>query len=94
MSLIGDANEFSASIRQIMLDSAKSPVGRLHVEAVTRNDASGRPIIALTLTARGAPPAPDCASALQFLQDARLRIVHTFAAITSDAAHAKWGRAQ
>jgi uncharacterized protein (TIGR04255 family) len=94
VSLIGDANEFSASIRQIMLDGAKNPVGRLHVDAVTRNDVGGKPIIALTLTARGAPSAPDCPSAVRFLQDARLRIVHTFAAITSDAAHAKWGRTQ
>jgi hypothetical protein len=77
-----------------MLDDANNPVGRLHVDAVTRNDASGKPIIALSLTARGAPSASNCASALQFLQDARFRIVHTFAAITSDAAHAKWGRTQ
>jgi len=94
VSLIGDSSEFSASLRQIMLDGENNPIGRLYVDAVTRSDANGKPIIALNLTARGAPAAPNCAAAVAFLQEARLRIVRTFAAITSDAAHVKWGRTQ
>ncbi len=69
-----------------------SPVGRLHV-AVDRAWAGEerRPIVLLSLTARGAPQAGDIPSALEFLDLGRQWVVKGFTDLTTDTFHRRWG---
>lgn len=69
--------------------------GRLHVElehGVRRVDEKNEQILVLQLTARGTVERRDDASLIAGLNLGRSLIVQTFAQITGEAAHAKWGK--
>ena len=69
-----------------------SPVGRLHVAADRAwAGEERRPIVLLSLTARGAPRAGDIPSALEFLDLGRYWVVKGFVDLTTDAFHRRWG---
>lgn len=94
LTLAGEPAEFSLRLRQRIAGEPARPAGRLHIEANTVTGEADKPALALNLTVRGTPPKPTIPGAIQFLDEARGRIVRTFAAITSDAAHQEWGRTQ
>lgn len=87
-------DDFTISSRTTMRDADGKPQGRLVTEAATGVNQTGQQIIALTLTARGAPVGTNIAHALDFLKWGRERIVTTFARITTDSAHGQWERVQ
>ena len=87
-------DDFVISSRTTMRDADGKPRGRLVTEAATGVNQTGQQIIALTLTARGAPAGTNIADALDFLKSGRERIVTTFARITTDSAHRQWERVQ
>jgi len=77
----------------ITVELQPSPVGRLHVEIHPAFDSTGRPIVVLNLTARGAPANGSTNEAvLWFLDKGRESIVRTFVEITSKASHELWRR--
>ena len=84
--------DFSGSFREIIRSSEGKPLGRLTCDASSEFDALGHKIIALNLTVRGTPSSPNIASALEFLKKGREHIVSKFAELTTESAHAKWGR--
>lgn len=87
-------DDFSTSFRRTIRASDGKPQGRLILEAGTALNQTGQRIIALTLTARGAPAKTDASAALEFFTLGRKIIVTTFAKITTDLAHHQWERVQ
>jgi uncharacterized protein (TIGR04255 family) len=82
---------FEASFR--ITDEALTPRGRLHVSLVSGILREGsKHMLALTLTARGAPMGSGVAGALEFLDLGRRWIVRGFADLTTDRMHRAWGR--
>jgi uncharacterized protein (TIGR04255 family) len=94
LSDVGDSNDFSISIRKTITSDSGAQIGRLYIESSTLIDGEGKPIIVLTLTARGAPAEQTLDKAIAFLFVARELIVTSFTKFTSDEAHALWGRKQ
>jgi uncharacterized protein (TIGR04255 family) len=86
--------DFAINFRTTIRAAEGKPQGRLITEAATGVNQGGRHIIALTLTARGAPAGTDIPGALEFLKSGRELIVTTFAKITTDSAHRQWERVQ
>ena len=84
--------DFNLSFREVILDSAGKPQGRLTVDAVIGLNQNGQKIIQLNLSARGAPKKADIDSAQDFICLGRELIVNRFAELTTDFAHKKWGR--
>lgn len=83
---------FTFSFREVIKDSDGTPRGRLYVESAlgTLNDDSE--IIGLTLTFKGAPPATNINSALEFISFGRNVVVQKFAELTTNQAHKFWER--
>lgn len=93
LHLPGDEVErFSASFQREIRAADDRPFGRLYCEAVSAIGPNGRPLVALTLTARGAPAASDIKSALEFLALGREMVVNLFADVTTESAHRVWER--
>jgi uncharacterized protein (TIGR04255 family) len=67
---------------------------RLYVAADPAQRPDGRPVLFLTLTIRGAPADETLDSALRFIDEAHRHIVRSFAELTPQAMHTKWGRRQ
>lgn len=76
----------------VITDDDESPIGRLHV-AVDRawTGDEHRPIVFLSLTARGAPRGSEISSVLEFLDLGRQWVVKGFVDMTTDAFHRRWG---
>jgi uncharacterized protein (TIGR04255 family) len=87
-----EPESFSCSFREIIRDESGKPQGRLICETTTGIKPDGNKLIALTLTARGAPDGTDIASAVKFLAKGRELIVCKFAELTTDTAREKWGQ--
>ncbi|NLX56657.1 MAG: TIGR04255 family protein [Planctomycetaceae bacterium] len=71
----------------------EKPWGRLHVEAgpaIRMSD--NRPVVRLSLTARGNPPSQDCDGMLASLDSCHEAVVRGFSSITTPAMHKAWGR--
>jgi len=80
------------SVRYV-LSEGDSPRGRLHVSvqpAYMRTDESA--VMALNLTARGAPEGDGLDGVLRFLDRGHRAIVLAFDALTTDAMHRVWGK--
>ena len=88
----GSWGDFTAQLRRVVEDKSGRPVARLYCETGAAYDSLMRPNLALNFTYRGAPRDGSITSALDFLADARDVIVRTFTEITTESAHAKWGR--
>lgn len=92
MSLGEQLSEVAIKAQVIMRGTKGEPVGRLSIDATVVADKRGKPLMLLTLIARGAPAEPSISAAYDFLSDARDLIVTTFTQVTSDPAHALWER--
>jgi uncharacterized protein (TIGR04255 family) len=76
-----------------LMEEAGRPRGRLHI--TSRPQArlvDGSMVLALSLTARGAPLGPGFEDALRFLDLGRNWIVRGFTSITTKPMHQLWGR--
>jgi uncharacterized protein (TIGR04255 family) len=81
------------SFRQVIRDTLnRVPVGRLYLDAQAARESEGKPIIRLSLTARGRPTSPNLQGVADFMDIGRLAIVDTFTAITTNDMHELWGR--
>lgn len=87
-----EPEDFSVNCRWTIRTAEGQPQGRLICEASTGISQTGQRIIALTLTARGAPLVANIPAALDFLKMGRELVVNRFAAITTDSAHQRWVR--
>jgi uncharacterized protein (TIGR04255 family) len=86
--------DFTASFREIIRDAAGQPIGRFICECSSIIASTGRPVIALVLTVRGAPAGANTASAIDLITRGRDIIVRNFARLTTAAAHKSWDRKQ
>ncbi len=86
------AEDGRLDVRYIMVDEEEKPIGRLTVSATSSQSQDERPMIALTLTARGKPHGESLMGVADFLNRGRATIVHAFAALTTNEMHARWGR--
>ena len=84
----------SFQVRFVLFSDDKRPTGRLLVNARPALSSDGKPMIALTLTARGTPSAPTLDAASEFLDFGRDKIVRAFAELTTETMHRRWGRKQ
>lgn len=89
-----DADDFNVAFREVIADDAGRPQGRLLCDAGMAANAQGDRLILLTITARGAPSAPDWKSALEFIRRGREMVVSLFADVTTDFAHGIWDRSK
>lgn len=88
-------DDISISFRTTIYDDSQRPIGRITCEAQTAiNNLDQRQMISLTITARGAPKGTSIADALSFLKLGREMVVKTFAEVTTDLCHERWGRTQ
>jgi len=72
-------------------DPEAVPLGRLHVQATTaRLQASGDPVVVLTITARGGPMEPGINGILRFLDVARESSRQVFETMTRADRRAEW----
>jgi uncharacterized protein (TIGR04255 family) len=85
----------AVSIRHLIPDSSGKHIGRLHIEAqpAFRNP-DFRPMIVLTLTARGTPIGLGADGVMAFLDLGREWIVRGFTSITTQEMHTRWGRVE
>jgi len=87
-----EPEDFSVSFREIIRDASGQPQGRLTCEckiAITQREER---VIAVSLTARGAPANETKEAAFEFLAKGRGLIGSRFADLTTDAAHVEWRR--
>ena len=84
----------SFQIRFVLSSGDQQPIGRLLVTAQPAVSSEGKPIIALTLTARGSPSGPALEAASEFMDFGRDKIVRGFAELTTEAMHGRWGKKQ
>jgi uncharacterized protein (TIGR04255 family) len=78
---------------QYLVREGEDPIARLYVTAnpaFRRSD--GRPILVLTLSAKGRPPGTDLDAVLRYLDTVREWIVKGFTNIARPAAQEVWGR--
>lgn len=68
------------------------PIGRLYTNLRSKRTENGKRVLALEITARGTPTAPNPGGTIDFLTLGRSLIVDRFAEITSIEAHREWGR--
>ncbi len=77
----------------ITVEGDPTPLGRLHVDFIPgHRKADLRPIVALRLTARGAPIGDEIEGVMEFLDLGHEWIVRGFTSVTSEAMHTLWGR--
>ena len=78
-----------------VIESEGEPIGRLHVNCHTALDLKqNQPVVAINLTARGAPRSAGLDGVLQFMDIGREWVVRGFADITTPQMHAAWERTQ
>jgi uncharacterized protein (TIGR04255 family) len=78
---------------QYVIHEGLKPVGRLHIGVQPAYRVSdSKPIVALELTARGAPQGEGIDGALRFLDLGHGWVVRGFTAVTTPQMHTKWGR--
>jgi len=82
------------NLRFVMRSDSGEPIGRLRVSAQPGEHQSGASMIILTLTTTGAPSEPSMVAVSHFLDHGRKQIVKTFAELTTDLMHKRWGRIQ
>jgi uncharacterized protein (TIGR04255 family) len=92
-SELGEIEDESFQLRCLLEHPAGHPEGRLYISA-NRGFvlADSRPVINLTLVARGKPRNESLEGGLSFLDAGRSAIVKSFTAITRKEMHAEWER--
>jgi uncharacterized protein (TIGR04255 family) len=76
--------------QHLIRNETNQPYARL-TTSVEPGQVGEKPVLQLSLSARGRPPTADARGVLAFFDMGRERIVRRFAAITSDIAHEVWG---
>jgi uncharacterized protein (TIGR04255 family) len=89
---VGEFEDAGVTLRYRLNDSDGKPIGRITVQAVPGIDPNGENVTQLSITGRGPPSKPSIAAAMEFFDQARLAIVHTFAALTTTEMHNRWDR--
>ena len=92
-AFLHEPEDVNVGIRYVIRDSTAKPVGRLHLrlEPVIRKT-DRKPMLLLSLAARGQPLSEDLAGAYGFLDLGHEWLVRSFAALTTQHMHALWGR--
>lgn len=94
-SLVFDGIEnTSFEVRFVLSTEGDRPIGRLYATAQPGLSREGKPMIALTMSAKGAPTEASLEAALRFVDFGRDKIVRGFTDLTTDAMHEHWGRTQ
>ncbi len=88
----GHVEDVRLVIRKVLVSASSSPIGRLTIEIGPGREANGDKIWTMNLTARGRPLTPDFDGVNLFLEMAHIEIVTSFAAVTTEHMHKKWGR--
>lgn len=91
--ILVEAEGVAVSARYLIRDDEGAAIGRLHIstgEAFRMED--HKPVIQLTLTARGRPEGKDFDGVRRFAERAHSWIVAGFCAITTDRMQTTWGR--
>lgn len=91
---LGEAEYTRFELGFILSSESERPIGRVRVSAQPAISSDGRPMVALTLTVRGTPSDPSLDAASNFLDIARDKIVRSFAELTTEKMHKRWGRKQ
>lgn len=86
-----EAEDFN-SVFRLPMTREGNPFGRITFDASSGIHPSKGQIDIVTITARGTPRTNDLSGALEFLKDARERIVKLFTDCTTEKAHALWER--
>ena len=90
---LGDPEDTELTLRYVLKDDSEKPWGRLHVAAAPAIRATdSRPVIRLSLTARGGLPSPDSAGVMAALDAGHESVVRGFTSITTPEMHADWER--
>jgi uncharacterized protein (TIGR04255 family) len=78
---------------RFIIRDAGAPIGRVHVQfAPGILMSQNRPIIRLDITVRGRPREESLADALRLIDEERILVVRTFAAVTTQEMWNLWGR--
>ena len=88
----GGPDDFSYVFGRPIMKSEGQPTGRLNCETISGQTAELEPVVRLTLTVRGAPASSKIEDAITYLKEGRDLIVLAFAELTTETAHAHWGR--
>ena len=84
---------FRIATQHLIFNEEGNPHGRLHISAQPAfHSKSSKPLLALTLTVRGAPAEPTDDSMMALIDKGREAIVLGFTSITTPAMHEFWGR--
>ena len=90
---LGDPDDAELTLRYILKDESDHPWGRLHIAATPAIKASdGKPVVRLSVTARGAPRQKDESAVLEWLDKGHEAVVRSFTSITTKGMHAAWER--
>jgi uncharacterized protein (TIGR04255 family) len=92
--LPGRTEDGNFQFRQPLVDDAGRPTARLTCTLQYGTDAGGRREARLMLLVRGRPNDTQNVDLLEFFDEGRKIIVHTFTNITTTDAHRLWGRTQ
>lgn len=92
--LPGRTEDGNFQFRQPLFDEQGRPAARLTCTLQYATDASGHREARLMLLVRGRPNEAGDVDFLEFFDEGRKIIVHTFTNITTSDAHAFWGRTQ
>ncbi len=92
-AFLPEAEEAYVAARYVIPGADGQPLGRLHVtvDPVYRRE-DNRPMLLMTLSARGRPDGDGVDGVLRFLDTGRQWIVRGFAALTTERMHEIWGR--
>lgn len=92
-SFLSQAEQAQVLVRYVIKNNLGNPIGRLHVTAQPAyRTGDDKPIVVLTLTARGRPKESTLESALQGLDIGHEWVVRGFTSITTPQAHIAWRR--
>lgn len=91
---LGQPEDTHFQVRFRLLSDEDQPVGRLTAVAQPALSKEGGHMFMLTLMARGQPAKPTLEAASEFIDMGREKIVHSFAELTSETMHRRWGRSQ
>ncbi len=90
---LGDAEDTEFALRYVLKDESEPPWGRLHVTAAPAiRAADGKPVVRLTMTARGTPQTQDSNGVFDLLDKGHEVIVRGFTSITTPEMHKIWER--
>jgi len=92
---LGEPEDAELTLRYQLKDDKGQPWGRLHIVAAPAMRASdSKPVIRLSMTARGTPATKEVAGAMECLDKGHEAVVRGFTSITTPEMHKAWERKQ